>query len=244
MQLDHFVVHVDNDIKPLENLASTISEVGFPFRPRKGKGTSGFKASNIWVGDQYFEIVRLLKPDGGGWPGEWVERFNRGERGISCIFLRTEDLDSLFNRLLKADVPCSIEKTRFKVFFGLMTMEMPWRYIKMTPIPGTHLDIRFIQYDASSWDHYRKYMKPNAREFGVDGIWEAQVNVPSMAAAKPYIATLFPEAEFCENSALIKLRPGKISFVESSQDGTAILFAKAKDPKNKSWNLLDLEVRV
>lgn len=244
MHLDHFVVHVENDLKPLETLASKISSIGFPFRPKKGKGTAGFKTSNIWVGDQYFEIVRLLKPDGGGWPTEWVERVNGGERGISCIFLQTVDLDSIFDRLQKAGLECSIEKTKFKVFFGLMTMEMPWRYIKTPSIPGTHVDIGFIQYDASSWDHYRKYMKPNSREFGVDGIFEAQVNVPSISIANNYLRTLFPEIEVGERSATVSLNPGKISFLESKTDQAVVLFAKSKSPKNQSWRLLDLEVRA
>lgn len=244
MHLDHFVVHVENDLKPLETLASQISLIGFPFRPKKGKGTSGFKASNIWVGDQYFEIVRLLKPDGGGWPVEWVERVNAGERGISCIFLQTNELDALFERLKKYGIECSIEKTKFKVFFGLMTMEMPWRYIKTQPIPGTHVDIRFIQYDLASWDQYRKYMKPNSRDFGVDGIFEAQINVPSLSAAIPYLKAIFPQIESSEGSAIASLSPGKISFVESKSSPTVILFADSKNPKSQSWRIVDLEVRA
>lgn len=195
MQLDHFVVHVDNDLKPLEILASQISKRGFPFLPKKGKGTAGFKASNVWVGDQYFEIVRLLKADGGGWPSEWVERVNQGERGLSCIFLRTNELDALFERLQRAGLPCSMEKTKLKVFFGLVTIEMPWRYIRVPPIPGTHVDLRFIEYDASSWDRYRKMMKPNSREFGIEGIFEAEIRVPSLSQALGLLRALFPQME-------------------------------------------------
>jgi len=68
MKLDHFVVHIDNDESILERLKQTIEPLGFPFEPKRGKGTKGFKAANIWIGRQYFEIIRLLRPDGGGWP--------------------------------------------------------------------------------------------------------------------------------------------------------------------------------
>lgn len=46
MKLDHFVVHIDNDEKILSDLKAKIEPLGYPFRPKAGKGTRGFKAAN------------------------------------------------------------------------------------------------------------------------------------------------------------------------------------------------------
>lgn len=87
MRLDHFVVHVDANSAKLKQLALDAEVAGMPCDLGKGKGTSGFKAANIWVGDQYFEIVWLKRPDGGGWQKDWVDLYNDGKRGAFCIFL-------------------------------------------------------------------------------------------------------------------------------------------------------------
>lgn len=79
MRLDHFVVHIDNDQAKLESLKSQIEPIGFPFNPHSGKGTKGFKVANIWIGDQYLELVWLKTKDGGGWREQWVDKYNQGQ---------------------------------------------------------------------------------------------------------------------------------------------------------------------
>lgn len=69
MRLDHFVIHIDKDQTKLESLRSQIEPIGFPFNPHSGKGTKGFQVANIWIGDQYLELVWLRTKDGGGWRG-------------------------------------------------------------------------------------------------------------------------------------------------------------------------------
>ena len=85
LTLDHFVVHIDNDPAILADLKKRLVGSGVPFEPEWGKGTKGFKAANIWIGRQYFEIIRILRPDGGGWVPRWVERHHRGRRGLYCV---------------------------------------------------------------------------------------------------------------------------------------------------------------
>ena len=43
IKLDHFVVHVDNDMNALNDLKDRIVPLGFPFEPKWGKGTKESK---------------------------------------------------------------------------------------------------------------------------------------------------------------------------------------------------------
>ena len=46
----------------------SIRNTGVPYEPKWGKGTKGFKASNIWIGNEYLEMIPPIKY--GWW---WVE---------------------------------------------------------------------------------------------------------------------------------------------------------------------------
>ncbi len=76
MRIDHLVINVDKKYQADASIVSTIQDCGFPYEPKWSKGTSGFKASNIWIGNEYFEMIRLLNKSGGGWREEWVKRYD------------------------------------------------------------------------------------------------------------------------------------------------------------------------
>jgi Glyoxalase-like domain len=196
MNLDHVVVHIDNNERILSDLKKQAENAGVPFEPSWGKGTKGFKASNIWIGRQYFEIIRLLKPDGGGWEERWVSSYNAGKRGVFCLFLQTNDIRSVANRLradgLSIDGP---KRQNFKGFFGLFKKTLPWELIYLPPIPGTDLEIGFIQYDPDPKDRIKQFLVPNAEENGIDGITSAEVVLPLSSEAREFLQQIFPEAK-------------------------------------------------
>lgn len=137
MRLDHFVIHIDKDQTKLESLRSQIEPIGFPFNPHSGKGTKGFQVANIWIGDQYLELVWLRTKDGGGWREEWVDKYNRGLRGIFGLCLMTDQLDSLEKELRKRGVAVSPpERITFRMLFGLVKKSLPFRLVFTPPIPG------------------------------------------------------------------------------------------------------------
>jgi len=70
--LDHFVIHIDADMGRLEALQQHIAPLGYPFAPRRGKGTRGFKVANLWIGEQYYEAQSFTV--------ENVELWTVGER--------------------------------------------------------------------------------------------------------------------------------------------------------------------
>lgn len=127
-KFDHLVINIDECYQKDNKYISKISEAGFPYEPSWGKGTRGFKVSNLWVGNEYFEMVNILNQKGGGWVENWTNLYNNGHRGLVCLMLDTNSLDKIYdifkNRSINITKP---EYLKFKWFFNLFTRTMPWR---------------------------------------------------------------------------------------------------------------------
>ena len=100
LRIDHLVVNIDKKYQTDEIAIQSIRDTGVPYEPKWGKGTKGFKASNIWIGNEYLEMIYLLKKDGGGWKPEWVEKYNKGHRGLICLMLDVDDLDKIYEEMI------------------------------------------------------------------------------------------------------------------------------------------------
>lgn len=197
IRLDHFVLNVDDDMEKLNDLKKQIEPLGYPFEPTWGKGTKGFKVANLWIGSQYFEMVWLKTKDGGGWRTDWVKKYNNGHRGIIAIFLLTDELDKIEKDLKSKAVPISEpERISFRWFLGLFKKTMPWRNLYTSPIPGTDLQICYLELDSPQiMEKMKPYMVPNSTDNGILGIGEAIVKGNFSEEAWVYIRKLFPEAK-------------------------------------------------
>jgi len=225
LELDHFVVHIDNDPAILTDLRAQLARHGVPFEPDWGKGTKGFKAGNIWIGRQYFEIIRILRPDGGGWVEHWVKRHHQGKRGLYCLFLKTDRLDALAIRLREAGIPASDpERITYRAFFGLFRKTMPWRMLYLPPIPGTDLEMAFIQYDPDPNDVMKAHMVPNADANGITGVHEVRLQLPLSNEASDFLIRVFPEATHANHRLIVPLIIGSMS-IENNETIQADLYA-------------------
>lgn len=246
MNLDHVVVHIDNDERILSDLKQKAESAGVPFEPSWGKGTKGFKASNIWIGRQYFEIIRLLKPDGGGWEERWVVNYNAGKRGAFCLFLQTSDIRSVANRLcangFSIDGP---KRLSFKGFFGLIKKTLPWELIYLPPIPGTDLEIGFIQYDPDPKDRIKQYLVPNADENGIIGIPSAEVSLSLSEEARQFLQKLFPESKSSTHELVVTLDRGFLRF----QNGDSVKInlnadTQKSELRGRSFSLTNVSLSI
>lgn len=128
MKLDHFVINIDKKYQKDEAIINYIRSAGFPYEPKWGKGTKGFKVSNLWIGNEYLEMVNILRDDGGGWVQEWTKKYNDGHRGMICLMLDIENMDELYQTLSQKNIHVTLPKwLEFKWFFNLFTRRMPWR---------------------------------------------------------------------------------------------------------------------
>jgi len=126
MKIDHLVINVDEKYQKDKNIIDCIRTTGLPYEPKWGKGTRGFKASNLWIGNEYFEMIRILKSSGGGWIDEWTRKYNQGHRGMICLMLDVEDIDTIYSLLKRNGIQVTPpEWLEFKWFLNLLTKECP-----------------------------------------------------------------------------------------------------------------------
>ena len=219
MQLDHFVVHVHRDIEALRSIARESERAGIAFNPRNGKGDSGFKVANIWIGEQYFEILWLKKPSGGGWRRDWVSLYNEGKRGIYCLFLKVDDLGYFEYKCQEAGVLSKREKVTYKTFFGLFKKTMPWECLHLPKLTNSDLELSFITYEGDIMKEYLKYMTPNSSENGIVAVTNAKITVPNLEQDKKMLLAVFGGEER-GGKIEVKLANGTIEF--TSGKSTAV----------------------
>ncbi len=172
MKLDHFVVNINEKYQKDKNIIDDIRNADFPYEPKWGKGTKGFKVSNLWIGNEYLEMVNILNTDGGGWVKEWSKKYNEGHRGMVCLMLDIENIDELYQILNQKNIPVTLPKwLEFKWFFNLLTRRMPWRNCYIPFFEKVPFQIGFQEMkDEKSRDFMNQYMVPNSRDKGIDGI--------------------------------------------------------------------------
>jgi hypothetical protein len=178
MKIDHLVINVNEKYQSNENTIKEIREKGLPYEPKWGKGTKGFKASNLWIGNEYFEMIRLLKKDGGGWKPEWINQYNNGHRGLICLMIDVENLDAEYQRIINKSIHITEpEYLKFKWFFNLFTRTMPWRNSYVDFFQGVPMQIGFQQMkNKKALEFMHQYMIPNSKDNGVDGINKVVIN--------------------------------------------------------------------
>lgn len=214
MKLDHFVVNIDKKYQSIEENICKIRDV-VPYEPKWGKGTKGFKISNLWIGHQYFEMVHILKSNGGGWVPEWTTKFVQGHRGMICLMLDVPNIDFIVQNLKSNGVPVTEPKwLEFKWFFNLFTRRMPWRNSYIPFFDNVPFQIGFQEMkDDKSRAYMNQYMVPNSREKGIHGINRVVIKGDYSDNDFNAILAVFGDKAFKENN-LIKVQLNENQTIE------------------------------
>lgn len=216
-KIDHLVINIDDKYQLDNHIIAQIQDAGYPYHPQWGKGTKGFKASNLWIGEEYFEMIRLLKAHGGGWRDDWVERYNHGHRGLISIIFETDDIDKCYSQLKEKDIDISTpEFLKFKWFFNLLTRTMPWRNAYLPFFKGIPLQIAFQQMkDQKSKDFMQKYMVPNSRDNQINGINTIVINGKLTPEDRALIKNIFNLENQNDELTILLQNNQKIIFKDS-----------------------------
>ena len=187
MKFDHVVIHA-NDTDQVYGLKRRLDDAGIPYEPSWGKKSKGFQISNIWIGNQYFEIVDILHREN-LWQPNWADRHVNGDRGSFCLFLKTTiPVDDVYHRLKGAGFTISKpERTSFKWFFNLLQKKLPWRFSLTSKIPGTKIELGFIEYDKGAEEKFAPFMVPNSSKNGINSIARAKILSTEIDLARSWL---------------------------------------------------------
>lgn len=240
-KFDHFVINIDNYYQNNKNTIRKIIDTGFPYEPTWGKRTSGFKASNLWIGNEYFEMINILKPNGGGWKSEWVNLYNKGHRGLVCIMLDVTNIDEVYCTLTQKEVDITKpEFLKFKWFFNLFTRTMPWQNAYINFLEGIPLQIGFQQMkDEKSRKFMNEYMVPNSKDNDITGISKIVVKGPLTNVDKKLIETIFDKYIIEKEPLTIKLNSEQLMVFQNNEDFNVDIFTICNNE-----NLCDKSVSI
>ncbi|WP_338539790.1 VOC family protein [Paenibacillus tundrae] len=219
MKIDHLVVNVDKSFQESKQYITSVHSIGLPYMPKWGKGTKGFKVSNLWMGKEYFELVHIKKADGGGWVKEWTNKYNEGHRGLVGFALEVENIDEVYQKLTDRQINVTFpEPLRFRWFFNLLNKTMPWRNSYLPTFKGVPFQF-FLQQlnDEKSKSFMEQYMVPNSSENGIEGILEVTVYGRLEDEDRKIIYALFDDYEEQKGALNIALGNQTIRFIESSE---------------------------
>lgn len=225
LKIDHLVVNVDGFVQEDKNFINKVRTFGLPYEPKWGKGTKGFKVSNIWIGDEYFELIQVKSISGGGWVESWTMDYHSGHRGLIGFALEVDNIEATYQNLIKRNIPVSIpEPLKFRWFFKLLSKTMPWRNSYLPKFEGMPFQF-FLQQlnDEKSKAFMQQYMVPNSREKNISGISEVKIFGSYTENDKNLIKSIFENCEI--NNGIIKVTLGKqiITFIESKSYSVEVI---------------------
>lgn len=243
MKIDHLVVNIEGKYQTDSNEINAIRNAGLPYEPKWGKGTRGFKASNIWIGNEYFELIHLLKQDGGGWKSDWVDEYNNGHRGLICLMLDVNDIDNIYEEL--KHVLTEPEFLRFKWGFGLFTRTMPWRNSYFPFFEGVPFQIGLQQMkDEKSVDFMRQYMVPNSRSNGINGIEEIKIRGAFTESDFKLIHTIFKEHEPIDQGTIVYLNNDQKIYFEHADNYRVQVVTAPNDLNHSTVEIENIEITI
>lgn len=234
MKIDHLVVNVDASVQEDTDFITQVHHTGLPYEPKWGKGTKGFKVSNIWIGDEYFELVRIKSKDGGGWLPQWTAKYNEGHRGLIGFCLEVNDIQAVYQALRQKEVQITEpQPLKFRWFFNLLSRTMPWKNTYIQELEGIPFQF-FLQQlnDEKTKAYMQKYMVPNSKEKNINGISEVIIYGALTEKDKQLIMKLFDHATEQEGKIIVPLEKQSIIFIEAEQHSIEVIL----DCSNEEFN--------
>lgn len=240
MKIDHLVVNVDRSVQEDSSFIKKVHSLGLPYEPKRGKGTKGFKVSNIWIGDEYFEFVRIKTQDGGGWIRSWTEKYNNGHRGLIGFALEVDDIEATFQSLISQGINVTApEPLKFRWFFNLLSKSMPWKNSYLPEFEGVSFQFFLQQLDNEKVKSYmQKHMVPNGKEKNINGISEVKIYGTLTEKDKSIIKALFQDYDIQDGTITISIGSQAISFLESEQESIEVLL----DCNNGKYSAISVEI--
>lgn len=217
MRIDHLVIHTDNDSQRMQALKDCAVASGYPFDPDKGRKNSDYRSSNINIGSEYLEIVRMLKPGTDSWMPLWTRYYDEGKRGAFCIFLEVEDVERTAVSLKRAGLrlrgPAAIA---YPGLLGMLRVEAPYLIYYLPQFPDTHLQLALMQYKKpEAREGWMAGLQPNANQNGINGIRRVEVELPNLDESTEMLQKVFTSLQLDSGEWIANLDKQRLIFRSS-----------------------------
>jgi hypothetical protein len=238
MRFDHIVVHIENNAKELQALKATLNSQGYPFEPALGPRSREFGTSNINIGQEYIEIVRIFKHNARSWMPAWAQAYDRGQRGAYCIFIEVEDVERTAVALKHAGIGATGPSfLRYPAFLGLLHFEAPYFIYYLPNFPGSGFQIALMQYkNENTRVMFQTGMTPNAVQNGINGIRRIEIALPQLADSLNMLQRIFPSLEQAKDVWAIQLEKTRILFNQSADNDTHIRLSTVTSQRSYAGN--------
>lgn len=247
MRFDHIVIHVNNDAEELQAMKSMLNANGYPFDPARGKRNRYIFSSNLNIGSEYIEIVRLFRKKARNWMPIWTRAYDQGQRGAFAIFIEVEDVERAAVALKRAGVAAlGPAVLTYPAFFGLVQLESPYFIYYMPNFPGSNLMIALMQYKKENGrEIYQAGMQPNAVEHGIHGIRRVEVALPQFAESVDMLSKIFPDLEEENGGRAVQLEKTRLIFSQSPDEETHVCLKTITSQKafaGKKFNIDNVDL--
>jgi hypothetical protein len=197
MRLDHIVIHIEKDPQALRALKEAANTQGYPYETERGSRGFALRSSRINIGDEYLEIVQLLRRGVKSWVPWWASSYDAGKRGAYCLFFEVEDVERAAVALKKAGVEAvGPAVLSYPALMGLLNPTAPYLIYYLPAFPGTHLQIALMQYTSpETRTAALNALQPNAQRVGVNGIRRVEVSLPDLPGSLPLLEKVFPDLQ-------------------------------------------------
>lgn len=248
MRIDHIVVHIDNDSMRLQAMKNSLTNQGYPFDPANGKGNNEFRSSNINIGSEYLEIVRLMKPNAQTWMPLWTRNYDNGLRGAYCVFLEVEDVERVGIALNKAGVrtrgPAALT---YPAMLGLLRAEAPYSIYYLPNFPDSQLHLALMQYKPRGRETTLAGLTPNASEHGINGIRRAEIELPNLEESMDMLLKIFPDLRMEGDAWVVQLEKQRLGFRQAADHQTRLKLTTVTSQRNavgRAFRIDNVEVNT
>ncbi len=211
--MDHLVVHTSNQSAQNHQLETALQHMGFEFNSRWTRIAHKLESSFMRVGREYVEFNRSLTCDAE--PREGI-RARTGFQGVTGIMLKTNDLAALKDRFERRGIEVNGPWTASKIHRSrLIRKRYPWQVMTLPPIPGTDLEIGFVEYDAAAYKFWKLLPVPNSTQNGLELISRVEVALPAFEITRSYLRRIFTDARERKGRLIVALGRQNLEFVSS-----------------------------
>lgn len=247
MRIDHIVVHVDNDPLKVNTLSSAINAQGFPFNPEAGRRSFDYRVNNINVGNEYIEVVRLVRPKTSSWMPLWTNEYNKGERGVFCIFLEVDDVERLAVAIKKAGIRARGPAVlTYPVLLGIIHTETPYFIYYLPNFPDTPLQLAIMQYKKPSQrESFMAKLQPNSEQNGINGVRKVEIELPNLDGSMDMLQKLFPDLHHEHDEWFTMLEKQRVIFRRSADQQAHVRVSAVASQRaylGKKFQIDNLEV--